>query len=553
MRGFRARIAYACGILIVTTCCGARAFAAEQTAPAKAGVPAPVAAPESFFIQAFDVSGVTALSTDEIEALVYPHAGPDRTQADVEAARKAIQDAYTAKGFGAALVEIPVQQSDTFAAGIVQIAVNEVPVGHVRVVGSRFHSLWVAREAVPALAEGQPVNLKTLQAQVSAANRFPDRAIDPQFKPGRVPGEIDVDLKVTDAHPLHASVQMDDDASPNTSPLRLTASARYTNLFQTGQSATFTYVVAPENIHDTEVFAVSYTVPVLGTPWSFSLSGYHSNSNVASLGGSAVLGNGFQVGARVLYHLPAADTSQSISFGPDFKDFKQKIDVSGALASSAPVRYIPVELQYALSGASEHSSYDFALGSTLGLRVMHQVVCVEVDGACALADAFQNREQFSYENFVRVNLSSDFNYAFGNDIVVAARLTGQFADSHLVTNEQVAAGGLQTVRGYYSSEAVGDNGIEPSLELRWPSLASKFGGWMSELRLYSFVDAAFLHVDDALAGQAANFDLVGVGSGLRIRLFGHFSGDLLGALPLTNGPVTVRRHPRVNFMIKGDF
>jgi len=551
MRGSFARIGYACGILVLTTCCGARALAADSSTRAPGASPAP--APETFFIQAFDVSGVTALSADEIERLVYPHEGPDRTQADVEAARKAIQDAYAAKGYGAALVDVPVQQNDTFAAGVVQIAVNEVPVGQVRVVGSRFHSLWVARQAVPALVEGQPVNLKALQTQVSAANRFPDRAIDPQFKPGRVPGEIDVDLKVTDEHPLHANAQLDDDASPNTRPLRLTATARYTNLFQTGQAASFTYVVAPQDFHDTQVFAGSYTIPVIGTPWSFSLSGYHSNSNVASLGGSAVLGNGFQAGARLLYHLPAADTSQSISFGADFKDFKQKISVSGTLASSAPVRYIPIEVQYALAGANEHSSYDASIGSTLGLRVMHDVVCVDVSGSCVIADAFQNREQFSYENFVRVNFSSDFNYAFGNDVVVAARLSGQLADSHLVTNEQFAAGGLQTVRGYYSSEAVGDNGLEPSLELRWPSLASKFGSWMSELRLYSFVDGAFLHVDSALPGQNANFRLVGVGSGLRLRLFGKFSGDFLAALPLTNGPVTVRRHARLNFQIKGDF
>jgi hemolysin activation/secretion protein len=496
---------------------------------------------------------VTALSTAEVEALVYPHAGPDRTHADVEAARKAIQDAYAAKGFGAALVEIPVQQNETFAAGIVQIAVNEVPVGHVRVVGSRFHSLWVAREAVPALVEGKPVNLKDLQTEVSAANRFPDRAIDPQFKAGRAPGEIDVDLKVTDEHPLHASAQLDNDASPNTRPLRVTASARYTNLFQTGQAATFTYVVAPQDLRDTEVFAGSYTVPLLGTPWSFSLSGYHSNSNVASLGGSAVLGNGFQVGVRALYHLPAADTSQSISFGLDFKDFKQKIDVSGTLASSAPVRYIPAEIQYALAGATEHSSYDFSIGSTLGLRVMHQVVCIDEDGVCVPSDAFQNREQFSYENFVRINASADFTYAFGNDVIAAARLSGQFADGHLVTNEQYAAGGLQTVRGYYSSEAVGDNGVEPSLELRAPSLASKFGSWMTDLRLYAFADGGFLHVDSALPGSHANYDLVGVGGGLRLRVFSHFSGDLLGALPLTDGPVTVRLHPRFNFIVKGDF
>ncbi len=504
-------------------------------------------------MQAFDVSGVTRLSTDEVERLVYSHVGPDRTKDDVEAARKALQDAYAAKGYGAVIVDIPVQDHDSFAQGIVQIAVSEAPVGQVRVVGSRFHSLWVARDQIPALAEGEPVNLKALQSQVAAANHFPDRTIDPQFKPGRVAGEIDVDLKITDQHPLHASVELDNDASPATSPLRLTASVRYTNLFQTGQSASFTYVVAPENRNDTEVFAGSYTAPILNTPWTLSLSGYRSNSNVASLGGSSVLGRGFQVGFRALYRLPSAGISQSLSFGADFKDFKQNILINGAPFSTAPITYVPLEIQYALSGATEHTSYDLSVGTTLGLRAIKQVVCIPQGITCVPADAFQNREQYSNENFVRGNLTFDFSYAFTNDMIAAFRLNGQFADSHLITNEQFAAGGMSSVRGYYSSEAVGDNGIAPSLELRSPSLASLGGSWLNEARLFGFADAAFIHVNQALPGQHADFKLFGMGGGLRVRLFNRFTGEVLGAVPILNGPATTRLHPRVNFQVKGDF
>jgi hemolysin activation/secretion protein len=559
----------ACGVLagyLVTAggaCAAAAVVATSAPGTPGTGVPAtpvailsPVAgsaAPDTFFIQAFDVSGVTNLTAAEVESVVYPHTGPGRSKDDVEFARKALQAVYAAKGLGAVLVDIPVQDHDSFARGIVQIAVSEVPVGQLRVTGSRFHSLLVARGQIPSLAEGKPVNLKALQEEVAAANHFPDRSINPQFKPGKVTGEIDVDLAVTDQHPGHASIELNNDASPSTTPLRLTASARYTNLFQAGQSASVTFVVAPRRPNDTEVFAASYTIPILNTPWTFSLSGYHSNSNVASLGGSAVLGNGFQVGARLLYRLPVASGSQTFSFGLDFKDFKQKIAVGGVQASSAPIQYVPVELQYALSGASEHTSYDFSLGTTVGLRAFHQVVCIEQAGTCVIADAFQNREQFSFENFVRGNLSADFSYAFGNDVIAAFRLAGQLADSHLITNEQFAAGGMQTVRGYYASEAVGDTGIAPSFELRSPSVAALFGHWLTEARLYAFADSAFLHVDNIQSDQHRNFDLVGVGGGLRLRLFNRLTGEVLAGVPLTDGPATVRLHPRVNFQLKGDF
>ena len=506
-------------------------------------------------VAAYDVSGVTRLSVDEVERLVYPHEGPDRTQADVEAARKALQDAYAARGYGAALVDLPVQDHDSFAQGILHIAVNEAPVGRLRVTGSKYHALSVAREQIPALAEGEPVNMNKLQAQISVANRFPDRLIDPQFKPGRVPGEIDVDLKVTDQRPLHGSVELDNDASPSTTPLRLSASVRYTNLFQTGQTLSLTYVVAPENPKETQVIAGSYTIPILNSPWSVSISGYDSNSNVGSLGGSAVLGDGFQVGARLIYRLPSTSISQSFSFGPDFKDFKQKIVVGSTVASSAPITYVPVEMQYMLAGATEHATYDLAAGATFGLRAIKQVVCVTVtNGICTYGDAFQNREQSSYENFVHGNLTVDYNYAFTSDVVAAFRMTGQLADTHLITNEQFSGGGAQSVRGYYSSEAVGDNGIAPSLEMRSPSLAAHFGHWLSEARFYGFADAAFIKVKlPASTSLRTGYKLFGVGGGLRVRIFDKLSGDIFVGVPLLDGPTTTAGNPRVSFQVKGEF
>jgi len=510
-------------------------------------------APDKFTIQAFDIQGVTILPVGEVEGLVYPFAGPDRNDDDVEAARKALQDAYAARGLGAVVVEIPLQDRDSFSQGIVQIAVSEVPLGQLRVTDSRYHSLWVVRRAIPSLVEGKPIDIKALQADVNVANRFPDRTINPIFKPGRAPGTLDVELKVDDRRPLHASLEVDNDASPSTTPLRAALSVRYTNLFQKGQAASFTYINAPQNRKETEVFAGSYSFPLLNSSWALALSGYHSNSNVASLGGSSVLGNGYQVGLRAIYHLPSEDSQQTISFGPDFKNFKQKINVGDALASSAPVRYVPLEIQYAISGASENTSHTVSLGATMGLRAFKSVVCIDVAGTCLLADAFRNREQYSNENFVHANLSIDYTYAFQNDTIAAFRLAGQLADSHLITNEQFSGGGLRSVRGYYSSEAVGDNGISPSVELRSPSLAPLFGDWITEARFFAFADATFLSVLQPLAEQTAHFKLVGLGGGLRLRLFDRFSGSVLGAMALTDGPVTKARDARINFEMKGEF
>ncbi|ESQ91827.1 POTRA domain-containing protein [Asticcacaulis benevestitus] len=69
---------------------------AQTAAPAQ-----PQQAPDRFFISAIDIVGVTELSNEEIERIVYPHLGPDRTGADVTAVQSELQAAYQAKGYNA--------------------------------------------------------------------------------------------------------------------------------------------------------------------------------------------------------------------------------------------------------------------------------------------------------------------------------------------------------------------------------------------------------------------------------------------------------------------
>lgn len=548
--------------LLLATCAMASAFAggAARAAQSAAAPAQAEAAPETFFIQAFDISGVSHLSQGEVERIVYRFAGPDKTKDDVEAARKALQDAYAAKGMEAVIVDVPVQERETFSQGVIQIAVSEAQTGLVRVTESKYHSLWVARSHVPSLKEGEPIDFKALQADLALANRFPDRSINPEFKPGRLPGTIDVDLHVTDERPFHASVDLNNDASPSTAPLRASASVRYTNLWQEGHTLALTYIVAPQHRSQTEVFSGSYNLPLFASPWSFQLSGYHSNSNVASAGGSAVLGKGYQVGLRATWQLPARHTVQTLSFGPDFKSFQQKITVGNALASSAPIHYVPFEFGYSLAGATDNSTFSAGLVATVGLRTIKGEVCISATGGiCTIYDAFQNREQFSYENFVHANLNLDYTRNLTSEIEAELRLAAQLSDSHLITNEQFAAGGMHSVRGYYSAEAVGDNGVSPSVEVRLPSLSNWLAGrgrwlrWLDDARFYTFADGAFLHIRNAAAGQTADFTLVGVGAGLRWRMFDKVSGEVLGAVPLTDGAVTRRGHPRVSFQVRGDF
>ena len=60
-------------------------------------------------------------------------------------------------------------------------------------------------------------------------------------------------------------------------------------------------------------------------------------------------------------------------------------------------------------------------------------------------------------------------HTFSNDWQWYARGSLQVTDAPLVSAEQFAAGGMYTVRGYLSAEAIGDYGGLASLEWRTPA------------------------------------------------------------------------------------
>ena len=571
MSGTATKAGYAVGLVFGLTAAAVAQPALAQDAPVPAAsatalppaqpqaaepqAPQIVAPPKTFPIYAIDVVGVTRLPQAQIEKIVYPFMGPDRSPADVEGARKAVQEAYAAAGYEATVVEVPPQPQEDFAAGLVQISVAEAPVAKVVVSGSKHHSDKLVLRQVPSVQPGQPLNFTALQRDIEVANRYPDREIVPSFDAGEQPGTINVDLKVRDSLPFHASVEVNNDHSPNTRSLRTTGSVRYTDLWSVGHTVSLGYSVAPERRKDSEAYFGSYSLPFLGSDWTLLLSGYKSNSNIAALGGTNVLGNGYQIGAKAIWRVPTARDYHAFNVGIDYKDFKQNIALAGKRISQAPIRYMPVAIGYNFSTAHEKWSLDLGVNSTLGLRVMKKSGCFTTDSSatCIPEDQFTNRELDAQENFAHLNVDATFTAMLGHDWIAQMRLSGQYADSHLVSNEQFALGGLSNVRGYLQSEAVGDRGFNGSFELRSPSFATQLGKFVDELRFYAFSDSGIVSIINPLPDTKSVYRVASVGGGVRLKIFGHLSSDLLVALPLVGTSDTRRGDPRFTFSVKGEF
>ncbi len=506
---------------------------------------APAAPPEpTFDINAIDVDGNTLLDPLALQTAIYPHMGPARTRADVAAAQQSLEDAYHAKGYQSVVVEVPRQ---TVADGVIKLHVVEAPVGRLRVVGSRYHSLAEVKAAIPALAEGAVADFTAAQAQITEANRLPDRQVTPVVKAGVVPGTVDVDLNVVDQEPLHGSLEVDNDNSPFTTPLRVTANLRYDNLWQLGHSVSATYEVAPERRSDAEVYAGSYVAPVWNTPFSVLVYGFNSSSDLAVLGGVDVLGPGHAIGARAIYQFPAlGPVSQSLSFGVDYKNFVEIDEVPnaapGQAVGSKAVAYWPFNATYTLRRQTQSTTT-----ATLAVSV----------NAPGLGDnnaGFRTKRLNAEADFIHANVDLDHLQPLWRDFQLDARLSGQLTNVPLVSSEQFAAGGPTSVRGYLEAEAIGDEGVSGGLELRSPVLFPQYKSVLDEWRLLAFIDAADVIVLSPQAEQKGIFTIYSTGFGTRFRLLDRLEGDLVAAFPLKDGPTrTAGGREYTTFSLKAEF
>lgn len=533
---FRQR--WSIGCLAVALSC---ASLADEAPPAAAGAETQ----RLVDINEYVVRGNTVLDNRAIEAAVYPFLGPQRSLGDIEGARDALQAAYQEKGYQSVYVELPEQQ---VSGGVVYLQVTETTVGRVRVVGAKHYSPVELREEVPALEEGKVPDFAQVQRELAQVNRTPGRQVLPMVREGQRPGTMDVDLQVEDKNPWHASIGLNNDYSADTRHLRSVVSLGYDNLWQLGHAISLTYFTAPQDQDNAKVWSGSYTAP-LSQRWSVQLSGYQSDSDVATVGSMNVVGQGHSYGVVAIYSLPVTGLwSHSFSFGVDFKDFEEQTRIGGN-NDRVPIKYAPLTLGYNGFRYTERSQ--LALGLSL------------VAGTGSLLGYGDDDEEFDRKRYRAKSgfgvLKGDLNHTltFGGDWQVATKAAFQLASGPLISNEQFAAGGATSVRGYLAAENTADDGYLLSQEWRTPSLGrflgKRAGGYVNDWRFYVFAEGAQLRLQDALPEQDDDFSLASVGIGTRAQLADWLSGSLDWAFPLLEGTNTDKHDSRLHFSVQASF
>lgn len=500
---------------------------------------------ERFDIWEYRVLGNSVLARAEIEAAVYPKLGPGRSLADVEEVRQTLEKLYRDRGYGAVFVDIPEQEVD---GGIVRIKVTEGRLARVRISGARYFSNGRIREALPALQRGEVIELPELQQQLMALNRASaDRQVTPVLRAGRDPGTVDIDLKVQDELPVHGSTEVNDRHTADTTDTRASVNLSFDNLYQSLHRLSLQYQTSPEEPDETQVLAATYVAPLGRSGNMLAVYAVDTNSDfatVGALGSLSVIGNGRIYGARFIKSLPeAAGYFHSLTLGTDYKDFADQIVQPGGLTDTTPIRYMHWLAEYSGTLRTEHTLSAFSFGPGFGIRGVGN-----------------DPDEFAYK---RYKAKADYFYLRGEaqherpliwGTRAFVRAGGQFATDPLISNEQFAVGGADSVRGYLESAELGDSGAYGTFELRSPQLVH----WepIQQLYLLSFYDAGVLGILEPLpvdGEKVSRKHLQSWGVGFRLSAFGGLEADLDWAYPLRDSENTERGDSRLHFRVRYGF
>jgi hemolysin activation/secretion protein len=512
-------------------------IANTATCFSQTGAAPPAAAAAHFDVAEIRILGNSTLPSIDIERVIYPFVGPGKTIDDLNAARQALENAYHAKGYGTVFVDLPEQE---VAEGLVRLKVTEGRLERVSFSGTRYFSNRRILAKLPDAAQGGVPNLPRLQQEIGAVNAASaELSVVPILKAGSQPGTVDLALNVKDRLPLHASVQLNNQQTEGTEPLRGLVSVSYDNLFNRLDQVGIQYQTSPQATSQVGVLAANVAIHLYdGGP---ALAAYYidSKTNVVSAGTLGVLGKGSIYGLRLPeVFANTADFASTLTYGLDYKHFLQAITIDPQTGLNTPNSYLELSMDYSAAWRSPNWQTTVDSGAYFGSRQL-------VDDEDHFASArYQGRANFFY---VRGSAATTYLLPWG--LHATARVSGQGAVEPLVSNEYFSIAGADGVRGYLESEEFGDNAIKGTLQLASPQWHPFWHDLTGDL--FTFFDGGRVNFLDPLPGQPTHAELRSAGVGFDILFSRNFTGSLTWAYPLVAGPMTAAGSARLLFLVSG--
>jgi hemolysin activation/secretion protein len=474
-----------------------------------------------------EVDRLPLLDDDAFRARIAPFIGEPLTLARLNEITRAVILHYRDRDRPLVDVVVPEQDVDN---GVVQLAVVEFKLGRVRVEGNEWFASDVLAQEV-SLKPGDAIVGSRLMIDQTVLNANPIRQVDLLYERGAQAGSTDLVVKTTDRLPLSAHAGFDDGGPPTLGPDRYNVGFTWGNVFGLDHQFSYQFTASSDILSGNpslpgrpdaprfEAHSFNYTLPL---PWSDQLTifGLYARAVPRLDNGLDQLGLTGQASLRYTIRLPpTARFIQELQLGYDFKTTNNNLSFGGTLVTPTVSEIDQAVAQYTATLKDDY-------GSTTATGLLYAAPG-GISGANNDA-AFATQRQGAPDRYVYGQLTVERLTPLPELGPVPAGLiwsikgTLQQTTAPLLASEELALGGVGSVRGYDPYAVIGDEGFLLSNELRLPAFSAtglvRDEPWLDRLQPFVFSDVGHVASLVAQAGEPSNATLASAGAGLNYTI-----------------------------------
>lgn len=414
----------------------------------------------NFVLKSLQVKGSSAVSPEQLQALVAPYVGKPVTDKELGQIMAALRRTYEQQGLGLVGLGFP---SQDVSSGVLTIDVVEPRLGRIQT--AQALNAPISAERVQGLLrffnihEGQLLNVRDLDRALFALNDLPGVQAKGSMTPAGDEGVYNLTVTVQPRRAWDAAVTLDNQGSTFTGEWRAGATLRWNNPLSLGDNLDVRTLWSTGG--GVKVGRLAYETPVAYTPvrWSIGASqvDYDLRGAFADLDAH---GTARVVDTSVSYPFIRARARTLVGrFGYEAKSLTDRIDLID-LRDDKRVRSWAGGLSYEGRDAVLGGGY---VGASLQWR--HGHLSLQNPATLGADLALGHRATDGAFNKWEGQLSR--LQGLTRDWSLYASVSRQWASRNLDSAEKMSMGGPNGVRAYAASEGASDQATLVSTELRW--------------------------------------------------------------------------------------
>lgn len=445
--------------------------------------PPPITKFPAAVIVDYKVFGNTVITPEELRELIAPSQGKSASREELCRVAERVTKVYRDRGYILAQTFPLIDRAteSLISKGTVRLLAIEGCLEKIEIVGSqRLKPSYINSQLAPGAAT--PFNANKINDLLALVQTDPKvgKLEVLGITPGNSFGGSALSLRVTDGNFFTGFVGADSYVSPFFGGIRAIGGLTYRSVTGNGDDLNATYFRSTTGEVDGLDF--SYQLPLNPMNGQIQLRYAPTNSRILLQPGNQRFTSDSYT-AEINYRQPLVRTSKNefaLSLGLVFQDEKTLLDgapinTSGAADSQGNTQTRVVKFAQEYRSSDDHGNWAMRSQFNLGLGTLGATV----NPAAAIDGQF-----FSWQAQVqRVQRLGQDNYA----IFLAET---QLTPDRLVPNQQLIAGGGQSIRGFRQNVRSGDNGVRVSIEDRF--IVGRNNAGQANLQLAANVDAAQL-------------------------------------------------------------